>query len=273
MASPPFGLATTAPADTDFVSQFPSNERTNRDVIQSWIEVNHDTNGDHVVMTMPFQSSAPATPASNTQTMYTDVNGNLVIIKPDGNLYYVGVTPGSISFTAGATADNGYALANGQAISRSGVGAALFARIGTTYGVGDGSTTFNVPDITGRSISGKEATATRLTTTNSGVDGGTMGATGGSPNFTLAQSDLPNVALTFSGISSPLVLDSNNAAANTGGSGTPGPFTQPLNGEAAATITGHVVPQGTISSMNGNVTQTATKTQPTTIIQLAQIKL
>jgi microcystin-dependent protein len=59
----------------------------------------------------------------------------------------------------------------------------LFTAIGTTYGAGDGSTTFNVPDLGGRVVAGKEASATRLTSGVSGVDGGTLGAVGGNQNL------------------------------------------------------------------------------------------
>jgi microcystin-dependent protein len=54
-------------------------------------------------------------------------------------------TPGDIIFTAAETAPAGTLVANGAAVSRA-TYSALFARIGTTYGVGDGSTTFNLPD-------------------------------------------------------------------------------------------------------------------------------
>ena len=47
---------------------------------------------------------------------------------------------------AGATSPTGWLLCNGQAVSRTNY-SRLFAAIGTTYGVGDGSTTFNVPDL------------------------------------------------------------------------------------------------------------------------------
>ena len=47
---------------------------------------------------------------------------------------------------AGATAPTGWLLCNGQAVSRTSY-SRLFAAIGTTYGAGDGSTTFNVPDL------------------------------------------------------------------------------------------------------------------------------
>jgi microcystin-dependent protein len=60
---------------------------------------------------------------------------------------------GDIKMTAYATPDSGWALCNGQALSRS-TYSALFAKIGVTYGVGDGSTTFNVPQTENRFIQG-----------------------------------------------------------------------------------------------------------------------
>lgn len=72
---------------------------------------------------------------------------------------------------------------NGQNVSRS-TYAALFAIYGTTHGVGDGATTFGVPDLRGRAIFGKDdmggSAASRLTTAGSTVDGATVGASGGS---------------------------------------------------------------------------------------------
>lgn len=51
---------------------------------------------------------------------------------------------------AGSSAPDGWLLCQGQAVSRADY-AALFAAIGTTYGAGDGATTFNVPDLRRRS--------------------------------------------------------------------------------------------------------------------------
>ena len=60
-----------------------------------------------------------------------------------------GVVPvGSVIYHAANTPPSGYLKANGAAISRS-TYATLFAVIGTTYGGGDGSSTFNVPDLRG----------------------------------------------------------------------------------------------------------------------------
>ena len=59
------------------------------------------------------------------------------------------LTPsGSIIMHGGSSAPSGYLLCNGSAVSRT-TYADLFTVIGTTFGVGDGSTTFNLPDFRG----------------------------------------------------------------------------------------------------------------------------
>ena len=64
---------------------------------------------------------------------------------------------GKIIMFAGNTAPEGTLYCNGAAISRT-TYSELFAAIGTTYGAGDGSTTFNVPDLRGRWIVGANET-------------------------------------------------------------------------------------------------------------------
>jgi hypothetical protein len=59
-----------------------------------------------------------------------------------------GTPTGTVIFHAKNTAPSGFLKANGAAVSRS-TYADLFTEIGTTFGVGDGSTTFNVPDLRG----------------------------------------------------------------------------------------------------------------------------
>src|SRR3990167_995154 len=81
---------------------------------------------------------------------------------------------GDIIWSA-ASARDGALTANGAAVSRT-LYADLFAAIGTVYGVGDGSTTFNLPDLGGRVVAGKEATESRITTAISGFSGATLGA-------------------------------------------------------------------------------------------------
>ena len=64
-----------------------------------------------------------------------------------------GVPSGTIITFSASTAPTGYLKANGAAVSRT-TYAALFAAIGTQYGAGNGSTTFNVPDLRGEFVRG-----------------------------------------------------------------------------------------------------------------------
>ena len=97
---------------------------------------------------------------------------------------------GSVTAFAGSAAPAGWQLCYGQAISRTQY-AGLFAVTSTTYGVGDGSTTFNLPDLRGRAIAGIDnmggTDAGRLSTAN------TAGTTTGTETITLtsAESGVP----------------------------------------------------------------------------------
>jgi microcystin-dependent protein len=82
-----------------------------------------------------------------------------------------------IAFT-GSTLPEGYLECNGAAVSRSEY-ADLFDVIGTTYGVGDGSTTFNLPDLSGKAALGASANYPE-------------GGTGGEENHTLLASQVPS---------------------------------------------------------------------------------
>lgn len=83
-----------------------------------------------------------------------------------------------------------YKWADGSAISRTEY-AELFALIGTTYGTGDGSTTFNLPDKRSRVSVGHDAfNVITSSFTN-------LGATGGSVSQTLTKDNLPNISGSF----------------------------------------------------------------------------
>jgi len=94
---------------------------------------------------------------------------------------------------AGATAPTGWLLCYGQAVNRT-TYADLFAVVGTTYGAGDGSTTFNLPDLRGRVVAGKDdmggVSADRLTDQSGGLDGDVLGDTGGAETHTLVEAEL-----------------------------------------------------------------------------------
>lgn len=109
----------------------------------------------------------------------------------------VGAVPiGSVTAFAGATAPSGWLLCAGQTVSRTQY-SGLFLTIGTTYGAGDGSTTFALPDLRGRVIAGEDdmggTAANRLTSAGSGITGTSLGAVGGVETVTLtaAQSGIP----------------------------------------------------------------------------------
>lgn len=97
-----------------------------------------------------------------------------------------GIPIGTVIDFAGPTNPAGYLTCDGSAISRTDY-AELYAAIGTTWGTGDGSTTFNLPDLRGRaSIGAGTGTASDATAHNLGSNGGTEGVT-----LTSAQSGVP----------------------------------------------------------------------------------
>lgn len=138
------------------------------------------TNGTSVVLTtganvgdiLTFEAYAPYSLASATGTGLAVLQTSPTLITPNigtpsagtltnctglplgtgvtGTLPGVnGGTPaGAVNFFAMNTAPSGYIKANGAAVSRT-TYATLFSAIGTTFGTGDGSTTFNVPDFRG----------------------------------------------------------------------------------------------------------------------------
>lgn len=97
---------------------------------------------------------------------------------------------GAVIPYAGSSAPEGWLLCYGQAVSRT-TYAGLFAIIGTTYGAGDGSTTFNVPDLRGRVALGKDnmggSSANRVTAT----EADNLGQGSGAETHTLAASEIP----------------------------------------------------------------------------------
>ena len=130
-----------------------------------------DNRGNYVEIVGNGTVSTP----SNARTL--DWNGNEVLggtlqsagFKDGNNVNYKAVLPNTASWTAdktlatvligeikifaGSTVPDGYLMCNGQEVSRTEY-AELFAVIGTTYGVGDNSTTFNIPDYRGRVVIG-----------------------------------------------------------------------------------------------------------------------
>jgi microcystin-dependent protein len=104
------------------------------------------------------------------------------------------VPAGIVSAFAGVTAPAGWLMCYGQAVSRTEY-SALFTALSTTYGSGDGSTTFNIPDMRGRAIAGVDnmggSAASRLTSTVLTASN-TLGATGGTQTHTMSSGEMPS---------------------------------------------------------------------------------
>lgn len=101
------------------------------------------------------------------------------------------VPVGSIFSYGGTSAPSGWLLCNGSAVSRS-TYSDLFSVIGEAYGVGDGSTTFNLPDLRGRYPLGADnmggVSADRVTAT----EADNLGQGSGEESHTLTVSEMPS---------------------------------------------------------------------------------
>lgn len=122
--------------------------------------------------------AAPPDPASGVGLLYFGTDDRWHQVDDASNDYVLAVRSeaapsGAMMLYGGTAAPTGWLLCDGTAVSRT-TYADLFTAIGTAFGVGDGSTTFNVPDLRGQFPLGKAASGT----------GSTLGGTGGSIDHT-----------------------------------------------------------------------------------------
>ena len=129
-----------------------SRTQISADATDSIFAVNDDRN-----FTVKTNASTRLTVNSSTATSTVPV---VLPANPTTSLQaatkaYVdlGSPAGIVAPFAGTAAPSGWLACNGAAVSRTDY-ATLFAAIGTTWGVGDGSTTFNVPDLRGAFVRG-----------------------------------------------------------------------------------------------------------------------
>lgn len=92
------------------------------------------------------------------------------------------IPAGAVMMWTTLTPPSGWLIANGTAISRT-TNATLFSAIGTTYGAGDGSTTFNIPNLTARVAVGYDSST---------VDYNMVGKTGGEAKHVLIGTEMPS---------------------------------------------------------------------------------
>lgn len=183
-----------------------------------------------IVATGNVSLNAPA--SSGTLALLTDVTTGAAAAAAAAQAAAIlaSAPPGTVHLYSGTALPVGYIHAAGQAVSRTGITAALFAACGVIYGVGDGTTTFNVVDLRGRVPAGVDnpgglGTAGRLTATTIAPNGTTLGGVGGgqlnstSVSVSVGVSGATGGSLLVSTVS--FAMDGDNADLNVqGGSGS-----------------------------------------------------
>lgn len=159
---------TTSNYSTEFIP-----EVKNRDLSIAKLDYSADSNiPDDVVRyndtSDKFQRYDLGTTSWSNLDFHTAIDNHIA----DSSLHQSVPTAAILPY-GGASAPTGYLLCNGNAVSRT-TYSALFAIVGTTFGSGDGSTTFNVPNLQQRFPLGKAASGT----------GATLGGTGGAIDHT-----------------------------------------------------------------------------------------
>jgi microcystin-dependent protein len=198
--------------------------------------VPHTTNGATVTLNVDGLGSKPLRSAPGVElSSGVMVQGTPYVAtynNSDGAWYLQGYTInpyiipiGGLMPYLGATAPNSsFVLPFGQAVSRT-TYATLFSLVGTTFGAGDGSTTFNILDLRGRGIFGQDnmggSAANRITVAGGNFDGTVLGGTGGGQNHTLVQAELPAIKPGIT-ITDPGHIHSFSAAQIVGGANVGG---------------------------------------------------
>lgn len=167
------------------------------------VTINVDSLGAKPLRSSPGVELAAGTIIQGTPyvAMYATSNSGEWILRDFyGNPYQIPIG-GFMPYLSTTAPNSAFVLPYGQAISRT-TYATLFAMVSTTFGTGDGSTTFNIPDLRGRAIFGLDnmggSAASRVTTAGASIDGTTLGASGGAQNVTISQANLPAVTLATS---------------------------------------------------------------------------
>lgn len=148
-------------------------------------------------------------------------DGAVTSAKLSSNLQNAVIPSGSIFPFAGNSAPTGYLICDGSPVSRS-TYSDLFSVCGTTYGAGDGSTTFNLPNLKGRMPVGLDSAQTEFDA---------RGKTGGAKTHTLSSSEMPSHTHSGSGLST----SSSGSHTHSGSTSTDGSHTHSFSSPGSVT--------------------------------------
>lgn len=187
--------------------------------------------------------------------LYNNTSGAFYLHAMGGNPYGIPLG-GGLDYWGSAAPNGAFALAQGQAISRT-TFATLFSLFGTTFGAGNGSTTFNIPDKVGRVSAMQDIGSARISSTYFGGNPANLGAVGGVESHTITLAQTP------SGITS--ANGGQNISVRVSTSGVPSGMvlgSQPLGGGAQpAMFPGALTPGTSITSSDTNsISVTSTNT-------------
>ena len=169
--------------------------------VSGYWNIDNRTVGGYVMITTASGTNATiGIPQGKTSQIYVDITSSTPGIKflnpADPGTYWdyaSGTAPAWLAgcTSNGTTAQLPWITCDGSAVSRT-TYPYLYQAIGTTWGIGDGTTTFNVPDLRNRARVSVFPSTPLLT---SPLNGATVGAVSSAANVTIAQANLPAVTL------------------------------------------------------------------------------
>lgn len=172
-------------------------------VIASTLEENPDVS----TLRSDLANESPSSNGASIVGYYNPVTATPETVKDalDGIFNFASLVPAGVMMDFGGTsAPQGWLVCDGTAVSRT-TYSRLFAAIGTVWGAGDGSTTFNLPDYRRRVSVGSGGAGT-------GVLGNAVGNVGGAETHTLTNAEIPAHSHPLSSFASALVTDTQGGS-------------------------------------------------------------
>lgn len=140
-----------ADADLLLTRQGTTDKSVRADILADYIKAELDAS--FAPRVSPALTGTPTAPTATAGTNNTQLATTAFAKAEAAAAALLAVPPGTVAYFAATTSPAGWLRANGATVSRT-TYANLFAVIGTTFGAGDGHSTFNLPDLRGEFIRG-----------------------------------------------------------------------------------------------------------------------